>query len=83
MDRRNVKVETSTSQVITNVRLPELSLTLFNGNPTEWLTFWDSFKSTAHEHPQLSKVDKLKYLQKSLTGDAAHTIARLHITNEN
>ena len=82
-DRRNVNVEASASQVTTNVKLPKLSLTLFNGNPTEWLTFWDSFKSTVHEHPQLSKVDKLKYLQKSLTEDAAHTIAGLQITNEN
>ena len=82
-DLRNVNVERSTPQRTANVKLPKLSLSLFDGNPTEWITFWDSFQSTVHEHPQLSKVDKFKYLQKSLTGNAAHTIAGLQITNEN
>ena len=36
-----------------------------------------------HEHTQLSTTDTFKYLQKSLTGNAAHTIAGLQITNEN
>ena len=34
-------------------------------------------------HPELSKVDKLRYFQTSLIGDPAQTIAGLQITNEN
>ena len=76
-------VSGSRAHATVKVKLPKLSLTIFDGNPTQWITFWDSFQSTIHEHPDLSNVDKLKYLQKSLVGDAAHTIAGLQITHEN
>ena len=65
------------------VKLPKLSLPYFDGNPTQWTAYWDSFKSTIHNHPDLSKVDKLKYLQTSLTGDAAQTISGFQITSKN
>ena len=65
------------------VKLPKLSLPHFNGNPTQWTTFWDSFQSTIHSNVDLSNVDKLKYLQTSLSGEAAQTISGLQITNDN
>ena len=49
----------------------------------QWTAYWDSVKSTIHNHPDLSKVDKLKYLQTSLTGDAAQTILGFQITSKN
>ena len=65
------------------VKLPKLSLTSFNGDPTQWISFWDSFKSSINENNLLANVEKMKYLQNSLSGDAAETIAGLPITNEN
>ena len=65
------------------VKLPKLPLLTFNGNPTEWTSFWDGFKASIDGHPGLAKVEKLKYLQGSLTSIAAETIAGLQITNEN
>ena len=68
---------------VEKVKLPKLPLTIFNGDPTRWNTFWDSFKSSIHDHSGLADSDKLKYLQKSLAGEAAETISGLPITNEN
>ena len=82
-DRRNVDVEPSTSHKTAKVKLPKLSLTRFDGNPTHWATFWDSFHSTIDSNAELANIDKLKYLQNSLIGEAAQTIAGLQITNEN
>ena len=76
-------ITTRPSSSTIKVKLPKLSLPYFDGNPTQWTAYWDSFQSTIHNHPELSKVDKLRYLQTSLIGDAALTIAGLQITNEN
>ena len=64
------------------VKLPKLSLATFNGDPTKWTSFWDSFKSTIGDHRGLSKIDKLKYLVNSLTGVAAQTLTGLQISND-
>ena len=32
-----------------HVNLPKLHIQSFNGNPLEWLTFWDSFNNAIHK----------------------------------
>ena len=85
-ERAVVEVASVSSPQVPNfdrVKLPKLQLTYFNGDPTKWMTFWDSFSSTIHESTNLSNIDKFKYLQQSLVGAAAETIAGLTITNDN
>ena len=65
------------------VKLPKLPLLTFNGDPTEWAPFWESFESTIDNNANLADIDKFKYLQRSLTGDAAQTITGLPISSEN
>ena len=36
-------------------KFPKLTLPKFKGELTSWTTFWDSFKSTVHENPNMSK----------------------------
>ena len=57
------------------VKLPELSLNPFSGDVTQWLTFWDLFKSAVHDNDQLTGVDKFNYLKSLLTGTAQEAIA--------
>ena len=38
-DLHNMNVERSTPPKTANVKLPKLPLSLFDGNPTEWITF--------------------------------------------
>ena len=44
------------------IKLPKLTLKKFNGDITNWTTFWDSYESTIHLNPELSAVDKFNYL---------------------
>ena len=55
----------------------------FNGDPTEWTPFWESFESIIDKNTNHGDIDKCKYLQRSLTGDVAQTITGLPISSEN
>ena len=46
-----------------HVNLAKLQIQPFNGNPLEWLTFWDSFRNAVHENDSLSDIDKMNYLK--------------------
>ena len=66
-----------------NVNLPKLHIQSFNGNPLEWLTFWDSFNNAIHDNDSLNNIDKMNYLKGMLTDDAARAIAGLPILSRN
>ena len=59
------KVETK------NVKLPNIELQKFNGDPLEWQSFWDLFRASIDERGDLSGASKFYYLIKQLEGDAA------------
>ena len=40
-----------------HAKLPRLTLKSFLGDPGQWLTFWDSFRSAVHENPELHDID--------------------------
>ena len=50
---------------------------------TEWIPFWDAFKSAVHENVSISKIDKFNYLNSLLEGVAAMTIQGLSLTEDN
>ena len=66
-----------------NMRLPKLSIKPFNGDITQWTTFWDSFKSAIHENPALSDIDKFNYLSSLLEHSVKESIAGLTLTASN
>jgi hypothetical protein len=49
-------------------KLPKLSLKKFSGNPTDWQSFYDSYKAAVHTNDSLSKVDKFSYLKSLVEG---------------
>ena len=61
----------------TKVRLPKITLRRFDGNPLQWTTFWDTFKSTVHDSPELTEIDKFNYLYSLLERSAAEAISGL------
>uniref|UniRef100_A0A1X7TY63 Uncharacterized protein n=1 Tax=Amphimedon queenslandica TaxID=400682 RepID=A0A1X7TY63_AMPQE len=63
------------------VKLPELSMKRFDGDMSQWMSFWDS-SSSVHENSTLSDVDKLNYLSSMLSGTVAEA-AGLSITSSN
>ncbi|XP_053686902.1 uncharacterized protein LOC128736443 [Sabethes cyaneus] len=66
-----------------SVRLPEINIPLFGGNPSEWIAFRDIFKSMIHCSDHLSSVQKMHYLKAALTDEAARIVANLEVNTDN
>ena len=66
-----------------HVRLPKLALHSFSGDLTQWLTFWDSFKSAIHDNDQLVEIDKFNYLKSLLEGTALDAVSGLTLSAPN
>ena len=62
---------------VPRVKLPKLSLKKFNGDLTQWVTFWDTFESSIHSNPSLTRIDKFNYLSSLLESTAAEAISGL------
>jgi hypothetical protein len=58
-------------------KLAPLKLMQFSGDHTQWPTFWDLFYALIHKEPNLTDVEKLAYLDSTLTenSDAKKAIA--------
>ena len=65
------------------VYLPKMTLPKFRGNVTNWVSFWESFKSAVHENNKILKIDKFNYLNSLLEGPASRTIQGLSLTVAN
>ena len=68
---------------VTKVKLPKLTLKKFNGDLTNWATFWDAFESAIHENPNLSGIDKFNYLSSLLERPASDAITGLELMAAN
>jgi hypothetical protein len=55
----------------------------FSGNPTDWQSFYDSYKAAVHTNVSLSKVDKFNYLKSLVEGPVAAEIAGFSLTDDN
>ena len=64
------------------VKLPNLQLPEFSGGFSEFLSFFDQFKSAVGNNPQLTNVQKLTYLKGCVKGEAALLISHLPLTND-
>ena len=67
----------------TRSKLPKLVLPKFKSDITHYHTFWDSFESTVHRNPELSKIDKFNYLNSLLEGPASQAIQGLTVIENN
>lgn len=50
--------------------MPELELATFSGDPIKWPIFYESFKRTIHENPDLLDHERVQYLIGKLSGRA-------------
>ena len=65
------------------VKLPKLTLRPFNGERTQWTTFWESYESAIHLNKDLSDIDKFNYLNSLLERTAREAIAGLALSSAN
>ena len=73
----------SSSSVKHTVKLPKIEIKKFSGDPLNWKTFHDSFKSAVDENSSLNNVEKMNYLLTFLKGEAEATVKGLPLNNEN
>ena len=50
-----------------HINLPKLHIQQFDGNPLEWLTFWDSYSNAVQNNQELNDIDKMNYLKGLIT----------------
>lgn len=65
------------------VRLPTMSLPVFDGNPEQWLQFRDSFTGLIETNTELSDIQRMYYLRSALKGQAAEVIHSLETSAAN
>ena len=51
-------------------KLPKLNIKKFDGDFTQWSSFWDIFNASVHKRTDLEGVEKFTYLKGLLEGDA-------------
>ena len=52
------------------IKLPKLNIKKFDGDITEWSSFWDIFEASVHKRTDLEGIEKFTYLKGLLEGDA-------------
>ncbi|KAI5714707.1 hypothetical protein M8J77_004136 [Diaphorina citri] len=52
------------------VKLPPLDIPYFSGDILEWNVFYESFKASIHDNPEVGKEHKVQYLVSRLKGKA-------------
>ena len=66
-----------------NTRLPELSLRGFDGDITQWISFWDTYEAAVHSNTNLSEVQKFTYLKSLVDRSAKESISGLSLSADN
>ena len=64
------------------VKLPNITLKTFGGDPLEWPAFWDLYKCSIHDRKDISDAAKFYYLNNQLEGDAALLLSDFDHTEE-
>ncbi|GFX01749.1 DUF1758 domain-containing protein [Trichonephila clavipes] len=78
----NVSLNSSSRNEKERMKLPKLIIPKFYGEISDWLNFWNSFKSAIHENDNVCKIDKFNYLSSFLGGSAFNLIDGLELTEE-
>ena len=66
-----------------NAKLPKLELKSFGGNPIEFQSWWDNFKSAVHDNQNIGTIMKFNYLRNYVHGSALSSIEGLQLTSDN
>lgn len=72
---RDVDSPSITSVASVNLKLPEIKIKDFFGEPLDWTRFWNQFSSLIDSRDDINPVAKYAYLSQSLKGAAQHVLA--------
>ncbi|KAL3099216.1 hypothetical protein niasHT_029023 [Heterodera trifolii] len=60
--------------------LPKTELKRFDGSPSQWIPFWDYFRTIIHEDSHVPKIEKFSYLDSCIEGKASAIIQGIPIS---
>ena len=85
VDQQTIFLQQTQRQQNSNVtvKLPQLDMPTYNGDRLKWTEFWDTFETTIDQNGSLSEVEKSKYLNSKLTGEAKLAVSGILLSNEN
>lgn len=66
-----------------HINLPKLKLITFSGKYSEWVPFYDTFRSLIHDNQSLTPIQKFHYLRSCLESEALQVIQNLELTSAN
>ncbi|XP_065654791.1 uncharacterized protein LOC136081405 [Hydra vulgaris] len=81
--KSDANASTSSQSKSYSVKLPKINLKPFNGQPENWLSFYENFECAIANNNDLSGIQKLTYLRSLVEGQASSTIKGLALTNSN
>ena len=67
-------------QSLKNVKLPQIKLLKFSGEPLEWLSFWDLYRTSVHDRTDLPEPLKFQYLMGQLEGQALDLVSGFNLS---
>ena len=79
----DTSVISSLSSQQASVKLTKIVLKKFDGNPTNFQSFWDSYNTAIHENEDISDVNKMAYLFGLLGGPAYSAVKGFTMTSGN
>jgi hypothetical protein len=71
-----------TTEPSVTVRLPQLSIPQFSGNPQHWVTFKDTFLSLVGDSTTIPNIQKFHYLLSAINGDAKRVIQHIPVSEQ-
>ena len=78
-----VSINSSTTRNDVRVKLPELKISVFQGDITSWQGFWDQFEAAIHSNTPISDIDKFQYLKSFLCESVQASINGLSLSSSN
>ena len=65
------------------VKLPRFEIKKFNGDPTRWKSFIESFDAAVHANEALTDIEKMNFLVNYVEDEAKNVIKGLMLSNDN
>ena len=65
------------------VKLPRFEIKKFNGDPTRWKSFIESFDAAVHANEALTDIEKMNFLVNYVEDEAENVIKGLMLSNDN
>lgn len=83
MSQTSNYVSLPSSNQLDRVKLPKLTVPIFDGNVRNWPTFYDMFRSLVHENTSLANIQKFQYLISFLRDEPLNNIRSIQTNDAN